>query len=84
MVGFAAMVGLLAWLLIASEITLIAGEVNVVLARKLWPGSLTGGTGRGGGAVRHRQPASRPKLVMQAQDGSATITARDCGGPHVV
>ncbi len=40
--GFAAVVGLLAWLLIAAQVTLIAAEVNVVLARKLWPRSLAG------------------------------------------
>ncbi len=40
--GFAAVVGILTWLLIAAEITLMAAEVNVVLARKLWPRSLTG------------------------------------------
>jgi membrane protein len=40
--GFAAVVGLLAWLLIAAQITLMAAEVNVVLARKLWPRSLGG------------------------------------------
>jgi hypothetical protein len=33
---------MLAWLLIAAEITLMAAEVNVVLARKLWPRSLAG------------------------------------------
>ena len=40
--GFAAVVGLLSWLLIASELILIAAELNVVLARELWPRSLTG------------------------------------------
>ncbi len=40
--GFAAVVGMLAWLLIAAEITLMAAEVNIVLARKLWPRSLSG------------------------------------------
>ena len=40
--GFAAVVGLLAWLLIAAQITLMAAEVNVVLARKLWPRTLAG------------------------------------------
>jgi uncharacterized BrkB/YihY/UPF0761 family membrane protein len=40
--GFAAVVGLLTWLLIAAEITLVAAEVNVVLARTLWPRSLAG------------------------------------------
>ena len=40
--GFAAVVGMLAWLLIAAEITLMAAEVNVVLTRRLWPRSLVG------------------------------------------
>jgi YihY family inner membrane protein len=40
--GFAAVVGLLAWLLLAAELVLIAAELNVVLARRLWPRSLTG------------------------------------------
>lgn len=40
--GFAAVVGLLTWLLIAAQITLMAAEVNVVLARRLWPRSLAG------------------------------------------
>ena len=40
--GFAAVIGLLSWLLIASELVLIAAELNVVLARRLWPRSLTG------------------------------------------
>ena len=40
--GFAAVIGLLSWLLIAAELILIAAELNVVLARGLWPRSLTG------------------------------------------
>ena len=40
--GFAAVIGLLSWLLIASELILIAAEFNVVLARRLWPRSLSG------------------------------------------
>ena len=40
--GFAAVIGLLMWLLIAAELILIAAELNVVLARGLWPRSLTG------------------------------------------
>jgi len=40
--SFAAVVGLLSWLLIASQLMLIAAELNVVLARELWPRSLTG------------------------------------------
>ena len=40
--GFAAVVGLLSWLLLASELVLIAAELNVVLSRRLWPRSLSG------------------------------------------
>jgi len=35
-------VGLLPWLLIASELILLAAELNVVLARRLSPRSLSG------------------------------------------
>jgi YihY family inner membrane protein len=40
--GFAAVVGLLSWLLLASELIMLAAELNVVLARRLWPRSLSG------------------------------------------
>jgi uncharacterized BrkB/YihY/UPF0761 family membrane protein len=40
--AFAAVAGLLSWLLIGSELVLIAAELKVVLARQLWPRSLTG------------------------------------------
>jgi len=35
-------VGLLTWLLIAAELTLIAAELDVVLSRRLWPRSVRG------------------------------------------
>lgn len=34
---FATVLGLLAWLYIAAEITVYSAEINVVLARRLWP-----------------------------------------------
>ena len=34
------MIGLLAWIYLAAQLFLFAGEVNVVLARRLWPRSL--------------------------------------------
>lgn len=37
---FAAVLGLLAWLYLAVQVTVYAAEVNVVLARRLWPRSL--------------------------------------------
>jgi YihY family inner membrane protein len=37
---FAAVLGLLSWLYLGSELTLYAAEVNVVLTRRLWPRSI--------------------------------------------
>src|SRR5207237_279332 len=41
---FAVVIGLLSWLYLQAQITLLAAEVNVVLVRKLWPRSLSGKT----------------------------------------
>lgn len=38
---FAIVLGLLSWLYIASQLTLFAAEVNVVLNKRLWPRSIT-------------------------------------------
>jgi len=40
---FAVVIGLLSWLWLAAQLSLVAGEVNVVLAQRLWPRSLFGG-----------------------------------------
>jgi uncharacterized BrkB/YihY/UPF0761 family membrane protein len=37
---FATVIGLLAWIYLAAQLFLLAGEVNVVRARRLWPRSL--------------------------------------------
>jgi uncharacterized BrkB/YihY/UPF0761 family membrane protein len=37
---FAVVIGLLAWIFIGAQITLLAAEVNVVRRRRLWPRSL--------------------------------------------
>jgi membrane protein len=37
---FALVIGLLSWLYLASTVTLLAAELNVVLVRRLWPRSL--------------------------------------------
>jgi YihY family inner membrane protein len=38
--AFATVLGLIAWLYLASEVTVYAAEVNVVVARHLWPRSI--------------------------------------------
>ena len=57
------MIGLLVWLHLGAQITLYAAEINVVVARQLWPRSLLGppdcaadeetlrGAGQGRGAL---------------------------------
>ncbi|MFJ6382372.1 YihY/virulence factor BrkB family protein [Kitasatospora sp. NPDC092039] len=37
---FATVIGLLSWIYLAAQVTVYAAEVNVVLARRLWPRSL--------------------------------------------
>lgn len=39
---FAMVIGLLSWLYLQAQVTLVAAEVNVVLAQHLWPRSLVG------------------------------------------
>jgi YihY family inner membrane protein len=39
---FAGVIGLLAWLWLAAQLTLVAAEVNVVRAEQLWPRALAG------------------------------------------
>ena len=41
--AFAAVIGLLSWLWLAAQLSLVAAELNVVLAQRLWPRSLFGG-----------------------------------------
>jgi membrane protein len=43
--GFAVVVGLLSWLYVGAQVTLIAAEINVVRARQLWPPSIAGSLG---------------------------------------
>jgi hypothetical protein len=37
---FATVLGLVAWLYLAAEVTVYCAEINVVLARRLWPRSI--------------------------------------------
>jgi membrane protein len=39
---FAVVIGLLAWIYLGAQLTLVGAELNAVLARHLWPRSLTG------------------------------------------
>jgi len=73
---FATVLGLVAWLYLAAEITVYCAEVNVVLARRLWPRSII-------------QPpsteADRASLALQAlqnqrrEEQQVTVTFDDRG-----
>jgi membrane protein len=54
---FALVIGLLSWFWLGSHLLLLAGEVNVVLHRRLWPRSLTGDL----------EPADREALRRSAE-----------------
>ena len=54
---FALVIGLLTWFWLGSHLLLLAGEVNVVLHRRLWPRSLTG----------ELEPADRDALRRSAE-----------------
>ena len=77
---FATVLGLVAWLYLAAQITIYCAEINVVLARRLWPRSII-------------QPplteADRASLALQAlgnqrrkeQQVVVTFTDREPGAP---
>jgi hypothetical protein len=77
---FATVLGLVAWLYLAAEITVYCAEINVVLARRLWPRSII-------------QPplteADRASLALQALENQrreeqqvvVTFTDREPGKP---
>jgi YihY family inner membrane protein len=53
---FATVIGLLAWIYLAAQLFLLAGEVNVVAARRLWPRS-----------VASSPPAAQDREVLAGQ-----------------
>ena len=71
---FGVVLGLLTWLFLQAELTLFAAEVDVVLARRLWPRSITPGeadqadeTQPTGG--KDAGPAEPPSLEEQPGEG---------------
>lgn len=71
--GFAVVVGLLSWLYVGTQLILIAAEVNVVLARRLWPRALTGGLGsaderalRDSAEAEQRDPRERITVTFES------------------
>ena len=72
---FALVIGLLSWFLLLAQLLLIAGEVNVVAHRRLWPRTLAGALG---------EPDRRAlRLAAQAarRDEGEEIAVRFDDGP---
>ena len=64
---FAVVIGLLWWLFIGAQLTVVAAEVNVVLRRHLWPRSFF---------APPTEPADERALTLQAQQEEALATER--------
>ncbi len=72
---FAVVIGLLWWLFIGAQLTVVAAEVNVVLRRRLWPRSFF---------PPPTEPADERALTLQARQEEAVATERvsvDFDGP---
>jgi membrane protein len=61
--AFASVIGLLTWLLIAADLVLLAAEVNVVLAERLWPRSPFGAVSRA-----DRRALTRETIALQRHE----------------
>ena len=70
---FGVVLGLLAWLFLQAEVTLYAAEVDVVLARRLWPRSLLPAKAdepaQENEPAQGNQPAQQNGPVQEAQPG---------------
>lgn len=81
--GFAIVVGLLSWLFVGAQVTLVAAEVNVVLDRRLWPRALAGPLGspderalRDAAKSAQSDPRERIVVTFEQAAGSADGVGR--------
>lgn len=79
---FAVMFGLLAWIALLARVILLANEVNVVRARRLWPRSVlgtdpTGGDRRAADESRRRdQLFAEAAAIAQAEESTGSAARR--------
>jgi len=64
---FAVMFGLLVWIALLARVTLLAGEVNVVRAQRLWPRTVTGRHPTDGDLRALEASAQREALLRDAR-----------------
>jgi YihY family inner membrane protein len=67
---FGIVLGLLAWLFLQAEVTLYAAEVDVVLARRLWPRSVLPATA--GQPAQESEPAQETQSAQENQSAQET------------
>ncbi len=82
--GFAAVVGLLSWLFLGAQVTLLTAEINVVLERRLWPRSIAGNLQpadrralRDAAAAEQCDPRERIAVTFEAASGTSAVDAID-------
>jgi membrane protein len=71
---FGIVLGLLAWLFLQAEVTLYAAEVDVVLARRLWPRSVLPATAG--------QPAQESEPALETQSAQENQSAQETQPPQ--
>jgi uncharacterized BrkB/YihY/UPF0761 family membrane protein len=84
---FAIVLGLFAWLYIAAELTVYAAEVNVVLARRLWPRAivqppLTEADQRSMAAQAHQNRRRPEQRVVVTFEGQPRLESRVLATEH--
>jgi hypothetical protein len=73
---FAVVIGLMSWFFLLAHLVLLAAEVNVVRARRLWPRSLTGALGPADrAALRTSAEAARRDPRRRRRAGGACFPA---------
>jgi len=79
--SFGLVLGLIFWLFVQAEVTVLAAEVDVVLAKRLWPRSLPG-TGEPAAAGRpDAKVAAAPAAASEAPATPASTTAASAADP---
>jgi membrane protein len=82
--GFAVVVGLLSWLYLGAQVTLITAEINVVLAHRLWPRSIAGTLEpadqralRDAAKAEQSDPRVRIAVTFEPSSGTSRVDAID-------
>lgn len=81
--SLAIVVGILAWIYLGARLTLYAAEVNVVIAYRLWPRSLTAGITTEADRLAYRRQASEAQRAVGEEIDVVFAAAGREGSPSV-